>query len=73
MGKQRNIISKDEALMLLSAHIRKPDLDGGTLLKLIALYSKLQGWDAETKKPADEPNMDQLVAAIEKKRKSGVQ
>ena len=65
------LITKREALRLLSVQLRKPRIDGAEFCKVLALYSKLSGWDEEdSPNPGDEEvNLDKLVAAMEKKRK----
>lgn len=66
-------VSKEEALKLLSKHLRKPAIDSAELVKLLSVYSKLSGWDKEDdpKDPEGTVNLDKLVAAIEKKRREG--
>jgi hypothetical protein len=69
MSKSK-ILSRDEALELLSAQIRKKGVDDGTLIKLIALYSKLSDWETEQEPVADEePNIEQLIQAMEKQKR----
>jgi hypothetical protein len=69
MSKSK-ILSRDEALDLLSDHIRKKGVDDDTLLKLISFYAKLSGWDKEKPEPADEePNIEQLIQAMEKQKR----
>lgn len=62
-------VSRKEALDILSARLRKCDEDE-TLVKLLGLYSKLSGWDKpKDPEPTEDVSLDQLVAAMEKKRK----
>ena len=58
-------ITKQEALGLLSDHIRKKSVDGNTLLKLLVLYSALAGWDEE-QEPSKEPSLNELITIIER-------
>jgi hypothetical protein len=63
-------ISKEEALELLSTAIRNPKIETGTLIKLVSLYSKMEGWEkAEPAQPEEAIDMAKLIAAVEKKRK----
>lgn len=62
-------LSKNDAMVLLSAHIRNPKLDAELFLKVIALYSRIAGWDKEKTPAPPEQTIDQLVAAVEKKRR----
>jgi hypothetical protein len=40
------------------------------VIKLIALYAKLSGWDKEKPEPADEePNIEQIIQAMEKQKR----
>lgn len=74
MSKQTSHITKQEALELLSLHLRNPKTDDETLVKLMAMYSKLQGWDKPEKPaPADEVDIPALVAEIERRRKLAAQ
>ncbi len=71
MSKSKStIVSKSEALELISAQLRRSDIENAPMVKLLALYSKLNGWDAEKPEHPEEVDMDKLVAAVEKKRKS---
>lgn len=62
------LVSKSEALKLLSRHLRK-SYDSAEVVKLLSLYSKLSGWDKEEEAESEEVSLDKLVAAVEKKRK----
>lgn len=61
------IVSKQEAMELLSKHLRKTE-DPTVVVKLLGTYSKIAGWDVEPDAD-DEIPLDKLVAAVEKKRK----
>jgi hypothetical protein len=64
-------VSKEEALELISNQLRRPEIEDAAMVKLMALYSKLQGWEkAEPAQPEEAVDMAQLVAAVEHKRKS---
>lgn len=64
------VLSKQEALELLSAQLRRSDIESEPFLKIMQLYSKIAGWDKEpTPKPKPEPSLDELVTAIERERK----
>ena len=61
-------ISKNEAMELLSTQMRRPEIDDATLVKLVTLYSKLNRW-GEQPTPSTEPDMNALVAALERNRR----
>lgn len=63
-------ISKAEALKHLSKFMRKT-ADAAEYCKLLAQYSKLQGWEKEgpDSEASPEVNFNDLVAAVERKRK----
>ena len=65
---KKSIVSKNEAMELLSKQMRRPEIDDATLVKLVTLYSKLNRWGEEPT-PSTEPDMDALVAALERKRR----
>ena len=64
-------ISKKEALKHLSRFMRNAK-DATEYCKLLAQYSKLQGWEKDPDNPEEKPevNLNDLVTALEKKRKS---
>ncbi len=65
-------VSKNEALKLLSRHLRRTN-DSSELVKLLGLYSKLTGWDKEEEDPpGEEMSLDKLVTAVERRRKAGI-
>jgi hypothetical protein len=65
-----NPFSKSEALQKLSDLIRSIR-DEGKLLKLLALYGKLSGWDKDkSKEPSEESRIDAIVLELERKRKA---
>ena len=66
---QPELVTKSEALRLISTHLRKKDLEVGQLIKLVALQAKIAGWD-KSKEPTNEANIDKLVAAVERRRKA---
>lgn len=68
INKNRPNVTKEEALKFLSRFMRLAS-DGTEYCKLLALYSKLSGWDGDEKNPEAGPSLDELVAAMEKKRK----
>jgi len=65
-------VSKAEALKHLSRFMRKTT-DAAEYCKLLAQYSKLQGWEKSGDEPGDEPkvNLNDLVTEVEKRRKEG--
>jgi hypothetical protein len=71
LDTNRANISKAEALKHLSRFMRNAK-DATEYCKLLAQYSKLQGWSKDDDDPEDKPevNLNDLVAAIEKKRKA---
>jgi hypothetical protein len=72
--KQTKLVSKQEALELISAQLRKPDLNPSQFAKLLKLQSQLSGWKpTQQPDPDGEPSIDQLVAAVEKKRRAAAQ
>ena len=66
------ILTKNDAMVLLSTQLRDPKLESDLFVKVMTLYSKIAGWDKEKEPSAQEPTIDQLVAAVEKKRKQRV-
>lgn len=70
INKNRPNVTKEEALKYLSRFMRNAE-NGTEYAKLLALYGKLSGWDGDEDptNPAD-PSLDELVAAMEKKRKN---
>lgn len=71
--EKKDIVSKKEALELLSAHLRRNSIESDMLVKLIGMYSKLAGWEEDKEKPEEGLSLDKLVTALEKKRKTEVQ
>lgn len=71
INKNRPNVTKEEALKFLSRFMRLAS-DGTEYCKLLALYGKLSGWngDEDPKNPEAETSLDELVAAMEKKRKN---
>lgn len=65
------LVTKADALRLLSDQLRKRGVKSEEFIKVLSLYSKLQGWDKddEPRTPCEEVSLDKLVAAIEKKRR----
>jgi hypothetical protein len=66
---QSELVTKAEAMQIISRHLRKKDLDVGQLIKLVALQAKIAGWSNE-KEPTDETNLDKLITEIERRRKA---
>lgn len=72
--EKKEIVSKKEAMELLSQHLRRTSVEPDMLVKLLAMYSKLAGWEEDKGKNPDEGmSLDKLVTALEKKRKAEVQ
>ena len=69
MSKPKTV-TKQEALELLSAQLRKPNLDSDLMVKVMGTYAKLQGWGKEPDEPQAEPDLDELILQLEKKRKA---
>jgi len=71
INKNRPNVTKEEALKYLSRFMRNA-ADGTEYVKLLSLYGKLSGWNGEEgEEPSgNEPTIDDLVAAMEKKRKA---
>jgi hypothetical protein len=69
--EKKEIVSKKEALELLSQHLRRTALEPETLVKLLGVYSKLSGWEKKDEEPDEAMSLDKLVAAVEQKRKHG--
>ena len=65
-------VSKAEALKHLSRFMRNAK-DAAEYCKLLAQYSKLQGWEKSEDDTGDEPkvNLNDLVTEVEKRRKEG--
>jgi hypothetical protein len=65
------IVSKEEALELISDQLRRPEIEDASMVKLMTLYSKLSGWEnVEPSQPEETVDMKKLIAAVEKRRKS---
>ena len=81
MAKQKQygeLISREEALMMLSKQLRRPNLEPDAFLKVMTAYAKLNGWlgkdAAPPPSPKDsEPALDDLVAALKKERERDLQ
>lgn len=70
MSKASNrLLTKPEALEILSVHLRNPKIEPGAMLKLMTIYADLQGWDNE-EAPSAEVDIDKLAAEIERQRKA---
>jgi hypothetical protein len=72
MSKQTliaKLLTKDEALVLLSEQLRNPKLEADLFTKVMSLYSKISGWAKEKDPEPTGPNLDELVASLEKKWK----
>jgi hypothetical protein len=75
MPRLKAIVSKREALRLITAHIRRPDIRPAQLIKLLTLQAKLSGWLKRGKGTEDEPEttIEQRVIALERKRRDKAQ
>ena len=59
---------------MIAAHLRNPNTEAKDLMKLIALQSKLAGWDKKKEdKPTEGTNINKLLLEIERKRKEARQ
>lgn len=67
--KPTPIVTKQEALELIAAQLRKPDLNPSQFAKLLNLQAKLSGWKPTQQPKPEESSLDQLVADIERKRR----
>ena len=63
------ILTKDEALQLLSKQLRNPNIEPLLFVKVLTLYSTIAGWNKEKEPTPSEPNLDELVTRIEKERR----
>lgn len=69
--EKKEVVSKREAMELLSHHMRKSQIEPETLVKLMGVYAKMAGWEKkEDTDPSADVSIDQLVTALEKKRKN---
>lgn len=72
-SEDNDIVSRKEALLLMSRSLRKTTIEPETMIKIMNVYARIRGWDKEDAKPSNpELDMDKLVAAMEKKRKDTV-
>lgn len=67
----RGLVEREDALLMLSKHLRNPNENTDQFCKVLSLYSKMMGWD---KQPAPggedaEQDLNEMVKAAEKKRK----
>lgn len=66
---ENKILTKDEAMVLLSAQLRNPKLEADLFIKVMKLYSTIAGWDNEPTPKENEPTIEDQVLALEQKRK----
>jgi hypothetical protein len=67
-------VSRAEALQILSAQMRKPEIAPNVLIKLTNLCAKIAGWKSSAPLPEDEgTDLDKLVQAMERKRRTKTQ
>jgi hypothetical protein len=63
------LVTKEEALELLSKQMRKANLASNVFARLANTYAKLAGWKPTSQDEPKEASLDQQVLAAEKKRK----
>jgi hypothetical protein len=72
--EQSTPFTKEEALEILSAQLRKPDLEPNVAAKLMLTYGRIAGWGIRPRQKdvvdSEPDTMDKLVTEIEKKRKA---
>jgi hypothetical protein len=70
VSRRKKPVTKQEALEILSGHLRNPEVEPNVFVKLAALYSRLMGWRA-TDAPSDDEGdaVNKLVLAAERKRR----
>lgn len=76
MAKETGLITREEALLMLSKVLRRENLEPDAFLKVMTAYAKLNGWlgkDAAPPPKDTEPALDDVVAALKKERAGGVQ
>jgi hypothetical protein len=64
------IVSQNEALQLISAQLRRTDLNPSQFAKLLNLQAKLSGWKPKKPREPKESSFDQMVMEAERKRKT---
>ena len=67
--EEPQLLTRQEALELLSAQLRRSDIKSDELLKVITLYSKICGWFDEPAPSKPEPTLEELIIEAEKKRR----
>lgn len=68
-AQQQTPITREEALQLLSAQLRKPGLDDAQFVRVMSLYAKIANWKKQEAEAQPEPTLDELVRQVEQKRK----
>jgi hypothetical protein len=72
--KPTPLVTRNEALELIAAQLRKPDLNPSQFAKLLKLQSQLSGWKpTQAPEPSKEASLDQMVQEMEKKRRAEAQ
>ena len=67
--RKEELLTKEEALHLLSAQMRRSNIKSDELLKVVTLYSKICGWFDEPAPSKPEPTLEELIIEAEKKRR----
>jgi hypothetical protein len=67
------LVSKKEALELLSEQMRRPNLPANQIIRLTVAYAKLSGWAMRPSQSnfdrTEEPTIDAQVREAERKKK----
>jgi hypothetical protein len=78
LGKEdTDLVSKEEAIGMLSRTLRQVQDETEMFVKVFALYAKMNGWDKQPKgegsnpDSSEEPALDDVVAALKKERNNG--
>ncbi len=70
--KPKPVYTKQEALENLTYRLRKQGMEDETYIKLLTIYSRMNGWDKpKTEKPDEEASPLEIVLERERKRRNG--